>query len=651
MTELYTITSIKPCKRGHTGAAWTTKRNIKTQAVPDLEFARIDSPFGCVVERHLASDDEVAALLEPSRPARSADGESPRSVAGQRNTAFYNAHSYHTKVPPEAISPFLKHFTRPGDVVLDPFCGTGMTGVAAMQLGRRAILNDLSVVAAHLSHNHTRPCNPIVLQEAFAEVAEDLREEFRDIYACADGKERGYVYYTLWSRDAICPKCDAHFSIWDSINRETGRMPATVKCPTCRRMVAKRGLKYAGNRPVLISYQCADGERHERPPTKADITLLSRYTDESPSAWYPRVKVDSSREMYIRSALHLQGITQVADFYTPRNLRALASLWARIQLVKDERARAALTFAFTNTAWHGTRMRRFNARGGQRPLTGTLYIPQLSSEANVLEVMRNKIRQLRSYYEALGNPQSPPPAVRLGSATRLTCIPDGSVDYVFTDPPFGSNIFYADCNLIWESWLGGLTKTNNEAVVNRSLKPARGGKTVADYEALMSASLAEIFRVLKPGAWATLVFHNTDPQVWRAIQSAAEHAGFQIDGAGSLDRKQQSHKGYKGRAEVESVAHFDVIMSMRKKKTRAGKPKDAGKRLTPHQLVLDAFTGLPDAERSVQRVHSEILQRLARNGGDLGSVSFEDVRMHMPTGRSFGASRANCHRLRHGSLL
>ena len=251
--------------------------------------------------------------------------------------------------------------------------------------------------------------------------------------------------------------------------------------------------------------------------------------------------------MYIRSALHLQGIETVADFYTPRNLHALALLWQRIRLVKDERLKSALAFAFTNTAWHGTRMRRFNARGGQRPLTGTLYIPQISSEANVLEVMRNKIRQLRSYYDALGRGEGALPAIRLGSATRLAGIPDKSIDYVFTDPPFGSNIFYADCNLIWESWLGGLTVDAEEAVVNRSRSTDRGGKTIDDYQRLMTASMVEMNRVLKPGAFATLVFHNTDPAIWQALQSAAEDANLHIEDAGALNRKQQSHKGYKGR--------------------------------------------------------------------------------------------------------
>ena len=143
--------------------------------------------------------------------------------------------------------------------------------------------------------------------------------------------------------------------------------------------------------------------------------------------------------------------------------------------VSDDRVRRALAFAFTNTAWHGTRMRRFNARGGQRPLTGTLYIPQLSSEVNVLEVMRNKIAQLQRYYRSYRPHQAELPAILLGSATDLSSIPSGSIDYVFTDPPFGSNIFYADCNLIWEAWLGRLTDSASEAVVNRSLGLDNGG--------------------------------------------------------------------------------------------------------------------------------------------------------------------------------
>ena len=250
-----------------------------------------------------------------------------------------------------------------------------------------------------------------------------------------------------------------------------------------------------------------------------------------------------------RCALHLKGIRSVSDMYTDRNRLALTALWKAILEESDERIRRALAFAFTNTAWHGTRMRRFNARGGHRPLTGTLYVPQLSAEANVLQVMRKKIGQLRSYYTAFKPAEGETPHVMVGSATDLSRIPDASIDYVFTDPPFGSNIFYADCNLIWEAWLGRMTDPTLEAVVNRALSLAAGGKTLDEYTNLMTSAMAEIVRVLKPGGWGSVVFHNTDGAVWRALSEAVSAAGFEFHEASFLDRKQQSHKGYKGRGE------------------------------------------------------------------------------------------------------
>src|SRR6185437_7804047 len=106
----------------------------------------------------------------------------------------------------------------------------------------------------------------------------------------------------------------------------------------------------------------------------------------------------ADREMYRRSALHLRGITNVRDFWNKRTTLALSALWEEIGRTEQEDVRAALRFAFTNTAWHGTRMRRYNARGGQRPLTGTLYIPQLIAEGNVFEIFRHQVAQLSRFY-------------------------------------------------------------------------------------------------------------------------------------------------------------------------------------------------------------------------------------------------------------
>lgn len=60
-------------------------------------------------------------------------------VSVGKTDALYKAHSYHTKVPHLAIVPSILHYTNPGDIVLDGFCGSGMTGVAAQWCGIEAV--------------------------------------------------------------------------------------------------------------------------------------------------------------------------------------------------------------------------------------------------------------------------------------------------------------------------------------------------------------------------------------------------------------------------------------------------------------------------------------------------------------------------------
>ena len=577
-------------------------------------------------------NDFVAGYLSEGPLPVSVSGCSPKSplggrmVPGSRNTVFYNAHSYHTKVPPEAIKPFIEHFTRTGDVVLDPFCGSGMTGVAATPLGRRTILNDLSSAAVHLAWNHTHACDVEALETAFDRVTGLVESDFARYYGTLD--ETGApatIRWTLWSTRHRCPNCDHNFLLWDTIDRKSGRMGRKTECPACHHRSERRRFDVVGNVPAWIAFDRADGSQGERPATDQDIVEAQRLSQEMSDAPFPDVALGADREMYQRCALHLRGVRSVRDMYTDRNRLALAVLWRAILEEHDERIRRALAFAFTNTAWHGTRMRRFNARGGHRPLTGTLYVPHLSAEVNVLRVMEKKIRHLRSYYAAFQPGGDETPHVMAGSATDLSRISDNSVDYVFTDPPFGSNIFYADCNLIWEAWLGRVTDPALEAVVNRSLSLADGGKTLDDYSELMASSMGEIARVLKPGGWATVVFHNTDGAVWRALSGAASAAGFEFHEASSLDRKQQSHKGYKGRGGTENVAHFDIVMNLRKpSEVNPGKSGNS-KRIDLKTLVSEAQLAPGIAARGVQGIHAEVLRRLMSEGSqDL--PEFHEVR-------------------------
>ena len=398
-----------------------------------------------------------------------------RPTRGRKNTPAYNTHSYPTKVPAEAIEPYVAHHTRPGGLVLDPFCGSGMTGLAARRLGRHAILNDLSYGAAHLAWNLCEPCDPGELQEAARSILVNIADEYAELFATPGrGRSSGTIRWTLHSTIVGCSACGHASRLWDdATDIARGTVAKEWPCPECGNVIDKRSADRLGSEPAWMLVEDENG-RFERAPRPVDLKRLKRIEKDAMNDWHPSVALGPDREMYIRSALHLQSVSDVADFWTTRNRRALAVLWREIQQVKALRLRQALAFAFTNTAWHATRMRRYNARGGQRPLTGTLYIPQLSIEANPAFVFAHKISQLTRFY-AESSCASSSLTVMQGSAGALA-LPDKSIDYCFTDPPFGSNIFYADCATVWESWLGNTTPVAEEAVVNRSLRPAAAAR-------------------------------------------------------------------------------------------------------------------------------------------------------------------------------
>jgi len=116
-------------------------------------------------------------------------------------------------------------------------------------------------------------------------------------------------------------------------------------------------------------------------------------------------------------------------------------------------------------------------------------------------------------------------------------LPDTCIDYIFTDPPFGENIYYADLNFLVESWHRVITNAAPEAIVDRFKK-----KGLPEYQHLMQRCFEEYCRVLKPGRWMTVVFHNSRNAVWNAIQEGMQAAGFVVADVRTLDKQQGSYR-------------------------------------------------------------------------------------------------------------
>ncbi len=584
--------------------------------------------------------DFVAKYAKPYDPETDTYRRPPFAspVKAGKATAIYNAHSYHTKVPPQGIEPYIAHYTDLGDLMLDPFCGSGMTGVAALKLGRRVILNDLSPAAAHIAYNYCTPVNVNALKREFERIKAAVKDEMNWLYGTTCDRCGGpaTILHTVWSDIFECGRCGNEIVLWEvAVDLENGRVHESFSCSNCAKEWRRAQLRLARVSPAMTVYECQHcrPKRSQHPVTPAEIDRITEVESGEIPYWYPREMLDPEWEMYIRGALQRRRIVSVDQFYTRRNLRALSRLWHEFRSAQDTRISRALEFVFTSALVRATIMTRYNmGKAGNAPMSGLLYIPSLTTENNILLLMCRKFDDVANGLSEVAIADGY--CGLLGSATSLPQELKGVVDYVFTDPPFGQNLYYADLNFIWESWLGAFTNRSFEAVVHR--EQTKEAKDIQEYARLMTGSFREMYRVLKPGRWASVVFHNSDDRVWQTIIDAARDAGLELAEINSFDKEQLSYKGILGQKGVERVTNKDIVLNLRKPTasfarpangTAAARNGDAEARVV--QRIADYLATNPGLnERTLQHFWNVVLHKMLSNGAV--EVSMEQVGDMLP---------------------
>jgi hypothetical protein len=176
---------------------------------------------------------------------------------------------------------------------------------------------------------------------------------------------------------------------------------------------------------------------------------------------------------------------------------------------------------------------------------------------------------------------------------------ENCIDYIFTDPPFGENIYYADLNYLVESWHQVLTNSTPEAIVDRAKQ-----KRLREYQDLMRQAFLQFYRLLKPGRWMTVEFHNSHNTVWNAIQEALLSAGFVVADVRTLDKKARSYR----QVTATSAAKQDLVIS-------AYKPRSGFERRFLEQA------GTPEGAWDFIRQHLAQLPVVVKQDGALEVVS------------------------------
>lgn len=580
-------------------------------------------------------------------------------LPASRRGALFNAHAYSTKIAPEAAALMIASHTKPGATVFDGFGGSCTTAMGTLLCSRptsemiatakrlrlpvtwgarHAVVYELSGLGSFLGETLCSRPSPEGFRRAAESILRQCESEYGWMYQVRDDRnQEGEIRYTIWSECVRCHHCRAETPLWEgSVRLDPAEISTDFRCRRCgqveklnghHRATAKRfddilGEEFTSRKRILARVYGSTGSRSwSREPLSSDRDLLERIQATRVPDAFPVIGMMGKGgvnwgDLY-RSGYH-EGITHAHHFYSRRNLIALASVNRLIAgAPRAQRAILSLWLSSYNVS-HSTLMTRVVAKRGQRDLVttsnqpGVLYLSGLPVEKNVFDGLRRKIKTIVNALECLADTEGTV-TIRQGSCTS-THLADKSIDYVFTDPPFGGNIPYSEANFLSEAWLGRFTETAQEAIIS----PAQG-KGLREYEHLMAAAFHELHRIMKPAAKATVVFHSTQRSVWNALVAAFRAGGFSVEASSVLDKTQGSFK----QVTTPNAVKGDSLILLRKGEiTKRENGHDV--KTVIRGLVAKALRGRDPEEQSNQRLYSRFIKKYIDEHAEppLGATAF-----------------------------
>lgn len=437
----------------------------------------------------------------------------PKEVIVHKQAAkrHNGVHGYFTRQSWDIVQAYIKNFSKPGDLILDPFGGTGVTAIESLMLSRKAINVDLNPMAVFMVKSLSLELNIQDLIFAFNEIkSEYLRNE---------------------------PKSD------EDIHK------ALKKYPQPKSIVLPKGSDVP-----TVDLLFSDKQR-------AQLSYL-------------KYLIKKQQDDNIRNTLLLM----------------FSGLITKINL--------------TNEPSKG----RSEGRGNTSIFQ--MYRYRIAPHPVDLDVMKYFELRLKSIIKAKKdiNPfinKSTIDNLKIvkGTATNLDFIEDESVDYIYTDPPYGKKIPYLDLSIMWNAWLD--LEVTEDDYQNEAIQGGEHNKTKEVYSSLIADSIREMYRVLKFDRWMSFVFAHQDPEFWHLIINTAEECGFEYAGAVAQKNGQPT---FKKKQNPYTVLSGQLIINFRKvRNPKAIMRAHLGMRIT--DIVIETIESViaRNQAATIEQINDELI--------------------------------------------
>ena len=428
------------------------------------------------------------------------------AVPPRTHTSMYLMHKYWARKPHNVVGEYIDYYSKREDVVLDPFCGSGVTAIEALRRRRKVVATDLDPMSTFVTLSTITSVNLKEFEKAFGKIKGRLEEKIDSLY------------------ETICPRCGAH--------------------------VPAEAFVWKNDTPIEIRLSCRCSKKALwKKPTRFDLKRLKEVENQKIPFWYPKT------ELVWNTRINVNKGEKVSDLFTKRNLQALSMIFHEVETVENPDVRELLKFTFSSTLGQASKMvfvirKRGRARGKvkkSKPEVGSwatrgYWVPPEFFEINAWNCFEQryhkvyrgkeesnteipKVERAKTFGELMNGKDFLIETFDVLELSKL--IPDETIDYVFTDPPYGDSVPYLELDYMWSSWLDFQPDFDSEIIISDS--PERKEKNFEMYHKMLCAAFREIYRVLKKEKYLTVTFHNTDIQIYNSIISSVILAGFDLE--------------------------------------------------------------------------------------------------------------------------
>lgn len=426
-------------------------------------------------------------------------------------------HKYWSRKPWFVIDQYIEKYSQKSQVILDPFCGSGIIGLQSVLADRNFIGYDLNPFAVFLAKNSMNVSyDPISFEDEFSMIEKKVKEKIMPLYTTKDK----YILYTILgkknSKNYNAVIADDSFRNKQKVSLSYDELEPTMKFP--------KSLKY-------------------------------------PDMYFP--------EKFYKDRFSYKGVKKVSDMFTKRNLFALATLRNAIKDLPLKN-KDLFMLAFTNTLLHVSKLKSENVR----PLgVNNFWIPDDFIEENVWWRFVDRVNNVKMAKVVISekafrnNVSKPSSKIYNKSSLKMSEIKRSSVDYLITDPPYGDTIQYSELSYIWNCWLEKVFEIKDEVIINPVQK-----KGVDEYYDQLTSFIGEAKRVLKKDAYFTLAFHNKDLKIWISLAELIRDHGMELVDISSYSTFGNPYN--KSWAKFSPKSDFYVTFSNSQRKTKVVNKKN-----------------------------------------------------------------------------